>query len=45
MYPIDTRRLVNRATLGSNALDPTVPDRPSRRLRGRKALAAILREW
>jgi hypothetical protein len=44
MYPIDARQLVCRATLGSNALDPTVPARPSRRLRAKKALGAVLRE-
>jgi hypothetical protein len=37
MYPIDARQLISRATLGSNALDPTLPHRPSRRLRVRRA--------
>ena len=43
MYPIDAPQLVRRATLGSHALDPTLPHRPSRRLHGKRALAAVLR--
>jgi hypothetical protein len=39
MYLIDAQQLVQRASLGWNALDPTVPDRPSRRHRVKKALA------
>jgi hypothetical protein len=37
MYPIDARQLVRGGTLGSNALDPTLPQRPSRRFRVKRA--------
>jgi len=30
MYPIDVQQLIRRGTLGSRALDPTLPHRPSR---------------
>jgi hypothetical protein len=44
MYPIDARQLISRSTHGSNALDPTLPHRPSRRLRAKTAIAAMLRD-
>jgi hypothetical protein len=44
MYPIDVQQLIRRGTLGSNALDPTRPHRPSRRLRVKMALAALVRD-
>jgi len=30
MYPIDVEQLIRRGTVGSRALDPTLPHRPSR---------------
>jgi len=30
MYPIDVQQLIRRGTLGSRALDPTLPYRPPR---------------
>jgi hypothetical protein len=44
MYPIDARQLISRSTHGANALDPTRPHRPSRRLRVKTALVAMLRD-
>jgi hypothetical protein len=41
---IDVQHLIRRGTLGANALDPTRPHRLSRRLRVRRALAAVVRD-
>jgi hypothetical protein len=44
MYPIDAGDLVRRGTHGSHALDPTLPHRPSLRLRLKGALATMIGE-
>jgi len=43
MYPIDVPYLIRRGTLGSHALDPTLPYRQPRRLRTQRVLAAVRR--
>ena len=44
MYPINVPQLMRRGTLGSSALDRTLPHRSSRRLGLQRALAAIRRD-
>jgi hypothetical protein len=41
MYPIDVERMIRRETLGSRALDPTLPYRPSRFRRLRAVVRSV----